>query len=179
VVVSSILVALVHPVDSASLAALARWAEPWRHAFNTSVVVSTSALFAHVTSFVCAGGLSFAADRASLLRSRSEAEELFDAHTRANHRRLATRALIAVVATGIVLFLSDVETFVGLRTFLLKVGLVVMLLVNSALAKRCDDRLCDHAAPSAKGTSHHRLHARVSIVLWLLTLLCGTALLAG
>ena len=53
--------------EADAIAALAQWTEPWHKAFSSSVVISTGVLYAHVTSLVCAGGLSLVADHASLL----------------------------------------------------------------------------------------------------------------
>ncbi|MEO8620946.1 MAG: protein kinase [bacterium] len=61
--------------------------------------------------------------------------------------------------------MSDVDAFVHLPAFWLKMALVVLLIVNSRLAMRT--------------IRSHRLHAMMNRALWLLTLLAGTALTAG
>ena len=174
------------PAEAHSFATLARWTEPWREAFSSSVVISTGLLYAHVASLVCAGGLSLAADRASLLPGRrGDAEAEDELRARAASHRLVKRALAVVVLSGLLLFLSDVETFVGLRTFWLKMGLVMLLITNSLLAQRCE-RQNQHrsagpvtAQRKPEPAARRRAHAGISMVLWLLTLLAGTALVAG
>jgi uncharacterized membrane protein len=176
--------ALVHPVEANTIATLAVWAEPWRRAFSTSVVVSTGVLFAHVASLVCAGGLSFAADRASLLSGtgvRPEAEQ--ELCTRLANRRFAIRALTVVALSGVLLFLSDVDSFIHLRTFWLKMGLVALVITNSLLAQRHDGQIYSAGPVTARRNAQRmargRVHARVSLSLWLLTILAGTAIVAG
>jgi hypothetical protein len=176
--------AFVIPPEAHALATLARWTEPWRQTFNSSVVISTGVLYAHVTSLVCAGGLSLSADRASLLPgARGDAAGEHEARALSANRRLVQRALAVVVLSGLLLFLSDVETFVGLRRFWLKMGLIVLMITNSLLAQRCERRRRSVGPLTAQGKpearSRHRVHAGVSMALWLLTLLAGTALVSG
>ena len=172
---------IARPDDAVALAALARWAEPWRHVFAHSMVISTGVLFAHVASLVCAAGPSLVADRASLRSSGAGEEHAL--MSLVAHRRFASRALVAVVLSGVVLFLSDVEAFAGLPTFWLKMSLVVLLLTNSVFAQRCEQQL--PVAGNASGSrrraraSRHGVHAGVSVVLWMCTILAGTALMAG
>jgi hypothetical protein len=176
--------AFVIPAEAHALATLAWWTEPWRKAFSSSAVISTGVLYAHVASLVCAGGFSLSADRASLLSgTRGDAEGEQELRARLANRRLLKRALAVVVLSGLLLFLSDVEAFAGLWTFWFKMGLVVLLITNSLLAQRCEDERRSARPVTAQRkpepTSRHRVHAGVSLVLWLLTLLAGTALMAG
>lgn len=176
--------ALLNPTDGHSFSTLAIWAEPWRRAFSTSVVISTGVLFTHVASLVFAGGLSFAADRPSLLSvARSSPEAEHELAARLANRQFAIRALVAVALSGLLLFLSDVNSFVHLETFWLKMGLVVLVITNSLLAQRLDRRTYS-AGPvtvrrNAQRMARSRVHARVSMVLWLLTILAGTAIISG
>ena len=162
---------------------LARWSKPWHQAFSSSLVISTAVLYAHVTSLVCAGGLSLVADHASLLPGTwNDAEREHELRLRSASRRLAKRALAVVALSGLLLFLSDVRTYVALPTFWLKLGLVALLISNFVLAGRCARRPHPSAPVTAQRPapiSRCRVHARVSLVLWLLTLLAGTALVTG
>jgi hypothetical protein len=160
----------------------AHWAEPWRSAFGASVVISTGVLFLHVASLVCAGGLALTMDRA-VLRLGVGDDALRERRERAANRRLLAGALMAVVFSGMLLFLSDVHAFVRLKVFWLKMGLVVLLITNAVLAQRHDHRVLAYGSGTARGNldpnSRSRVHARVSVGLWFLTLLAGTALTAG
>lgn len=170
--------------EADAIAALAQWTEPWHKAFSSSVVISTGVLYAHVTSLVCAGGLSLAADHASLLSGKwRDATSDQDQCARSANRRLANRALVVVALSGLLLFLSDVRTFVALPAFWLKMVLIALLISNVVLTERRDDephpagRVTARRRPAAH--SRRRMHARVDLVLWLLTLLAGTALVTG
>jgi hypothetical protein len=174
--------AFVNPADTHAIAALVQWAEPWRIVFNASVVISTGVLFMNVASIVCAGGLSLVMDRATLRPgSRDNAER--ERRGSAANRRLLIGAFVVAVSSGMLLFLSDVHAFIHLRTFWLKMGLVVLLINNALLADRHARRVLSSGPGTARGSlesvSRERVHARVSIGLWLLTLLAGTALTAG
>jgi hypothetical protein len=137
-----------------------------------------------VTSLVCAGGLSLVADHASLFSDMwRDAEGEHESRARSASRRLAKSALAVVALSGLLLFLSDVRTFVALPTFWLKMGLVALLISNSVLAERCGrwPHLSGSLAaqPRPAPISRCRVHAGVSVALWLLTLLAGTALVTG
>jgi hypothetical protein len=174
----------VIPAEADALGTLTRWTEPWHDAFASSVVISTGVLYAHVASLVCAGGLSLVADRNSLLPGRpGDAAAEYELRAGPANRRLVKRALAVVAVSGLLLFLSDVHTFVGRPTFWLKMGLVALLICNSLLAERCERRRRSagtvNARREADSLSRHRLHAGVSLALWFLTLLAGTALVTG
>jgi hypothetical protein len=172
------------PAEADALATLARWTEPWHKAFSSSVVISTGVLYAHVASLVCAGGLSLVADRASLLSGKwRDVEGEHELGALSANRRLVKRALAVVALSGLLLFLSDVQTFAALPAFWLKMGLVALLISNSLLAERCDHQRRPAgpvaAQPRPEPMSRYRVHAAVSLVLWLLTLLAGTALVTS
>ena len=155
------------PSAGQAIDALARFAEPWHRAFGSSVTIATAVLFTHVSSMVCGGGLMLAADRTVLFPSLmdlnpSERERLASAVTRS----IATRALVVTAASGMLLFLSDVSSFSRTPIFWTKMGLVALLIVNARLTGRSQG-------------ARFRAHAKVSVALWLLTLLAGTRLVAG
>jgi hypothetical protein len=137
---------------------LAAWAEPWRHAVSHSPVLSTGVLFAHLSALVCAGGLSLSADIATMRADVGLAV--------ASNRRLALRALVVLLLTGVALFFSDVAAFAYSATFWVKMGLVAMLATNACGAR-------------AAGPARQRLHAMASLGLWFVTLAAGTALMNG
>lgn len=172
----------MNPADTHAVAALTQWTEPWRSTFSASVVISTGVLFVHLASLVCAGGLSLTMDRA-VLRSGSLDDAERNQRERAANRRLLAGALMVAVSSGLLLFLSDVHAFVRLRAFWLKMGLVVLLITNEILSQRHDRRVLARGpdtAPASPGPrARSRVHAGVSVGLWLLTLLAGTALTAG
>jgi hypothetical protein len=159
----------------AALTELTAWLEPWRRAVGASSLLSTILLYLHLAALLVAGGLALAADRALLgidcwdlaARRRHVADR------RATHR-VVLRALAVVIASGVVLLLSDLALFCELPTFWVKMGLVVALFGNAA-AMRHDEAHCQDDA----GWHRLRRRARLSVALWLATLLAGTALAAA
>jgi hypothetical protein len=152
--------------DFGVVASLASWAEPWRSTVSHSVALSTGVLFVHLAALVCAGGFSLVADY-EILRPRGEEEHTSRAVTAGPPRTIAARALIVLLASGAALFLSDVAAFADMATFWLKMGLVALLLANA------------RGAMTSTGGRRCKLHARLSIVLWLCTLGLGTMLMSG
>src|ERR1051326_4185397 len=103
----------------ASSSALARLFEPWAHLYADSKLIATIVTFGHIAALLMAGGLAVATDRATLRALRLAAaergrhlEDLSGVH------RLVVGGLTLSVVTGILLFASDVETFIGLAVFL-------------------------------------------------------------
>jgi hypothetical protein len=155
-----------NPATTDLVVTIAAWAEPWRRTFSHSAVVSTLVLFLHVASLVYAGGLSLTADRAVLAPQGDTG--VSTSYTR--QRCLAARALIAVFVSGLLLFLSDIRVFVELWTFWLKMTLVTMLVINALVLRRFE---------LAGAIARSRVYAKVSVGLWMLTLLAGTAIVSG
>src|SRR6185436_17876932 len=87
--------------------------------------------------------------------------------------RIVIGSLALIVASGILLFAADFETFLYSRFFWIKMGLVAFLAVNGALLWRAERRAIggDEAAWRML-----RFTAIASIALWLLTTLGGVAL---
>jgi hypothetical protein len=153
---------------------LARLAEPWAHLYADSKTVSTIVTFGHVASLLMAGGLAVATDRATLRALRLAAaergrhlEELAGVH------RLVVGGLSLSVVTGVLLFASDVETFVGSW---LKMALILVLLANGYVMTRAEGALRADAAEAAPSWTRLRRSALVSVGLWYAITLAGVAL---
>jgi hypothetical protein len=162
------------------------FAEPWRRLYAQSPLLSTLVLFGHLGGLLAAGGLTVAADRATL---RVDPSDVAD-----RQRLLADRARLRVpvwsafgvaVVTGALLFLADVEAFAASRIFWTKMGVVALLLVNASVAGRLDAALTRReagGAPSALGRDdvrrweRRRVAAAASAALWFGLVLVGAAL---
>jgi hypothetical protein len=123
-------------------------------------------------------------DHASLLAGKwRDAMREHELRARSANRRLEKRALAVVALSGLLLFLSDVRTFVVLPAFWLKMVLVAPLISNVVLTERCDDRPYPPGPVTARRRpapyTRSRVHAGVRLVLRHLTLLAGTALVTG
>jgi hypothetical protein len=87
--------------------------------------------------------------------------------------RIVLASLALIMASGVLLFASDFETFLYSRFFWIKIGLVMLLLVNGAVLWRAEKRA---AAGDPEAWPVLRATAVASIALWFLTTLGGVAL---
>ena len=157
---------------------LVNLAEPWAKLYSHSSVLATIVGFLHVAPIVVGGGLAIAIDRWTLRLRHDEPDararhlvELGAAH------RVVLGALALSFVSGIALFAADIETFFGSWIFWVKMGLIVLLLVNGARMTRTERalRVGDVNADAA----WRRLHtsAITSLALWLTITLAGVALM--
>lgn len=160
-----------------SSSALARLFEPWAHLYADSKVIATIVTFGHVASLLMAGGLAVATDRATLRALRLAAaergrhlEDLSGVH------RLVVGGLTLSVITGILLFASDVETFIGSWIFWLKMAMICVLLANGYAMTRAERSLRADAAESSPAWGNLRRTALMSMGLWYAITLAGVAL---
>jgi hypothetical protein len=81
--------------------------------------------------------------------------------------------LLALSLSGMLLFAADIETYWYSRIFWLKMGLIVLLLINGWLLLH-GERLVTRGEAHGWARLHHT--ATASLVLWFLTTLAGAAL---
>ena len=165
----------------AFVAAVAAAAEPWKDLFGDSKVVATVVLFAHLGALFVGGGLALAADRATMRAVRAGAPVTREAGARsladlAGTHRPVVIALVVVFLSGVLLFLSDVETFWTSPVYWIKMTLVAALLVNGWLMTRTEAALASAVDGAAAPWGRLRAHAWSSAALWLTTMLAGVAL---
>jgi hypothetical protein len=163
------------PGSSASV--LARLFEPWAHVYADSKVIATMVTFGHVASLLMAGGLAVATDRATLRALRLAAEdrgrhleELSGVH------RLVVGGLSLSVITGLLLFASDADTFIGSWIFWVKMGMICVLLGNGYVMTSAERALRADAAEASPAWWRLRRSALVSVALWYAITLAGVAL---
>ncbi len=155
---------------------LAHVAKPWASLFSDSKGVSAAVLFFHLAPLVTAAGTAFAADQTTLRVFRDTPDE------RSRHLAALARThgfvvggLAVSIISGILLFLSDVETFWASPVFWIKLFLVLLLLVNGGLILRTEKALGNSPDTSALWSRLRRLSI-ASGVLWLGTTLVGVLL---
>ena len=159
------------------------FAEPWRHLYSQSPLLSTLILFGHLGGLLAAGGLTVAAERATLrVDPRSDADRrrhLADL----DQLRGTIRAAFAVsLLSGAMLFFADVEAFAASRIFWTKMLLVALLLANTLVTARLDAVLRRDGEPSsatAAGARRWRARRAVAVAsasLWFAVVLVGAAL---
>jgi len=153
---------------------LGHWITDWTTLYSNSAMLRTGVGFAHVAGLLAAGGSAIAADRATLVAWRRDAESR-QAHARVLHgtHRMVVIGLIVVSASGALLLAADLDTYLHSWVFWTKMGLVALLLVNGTVLV--------HAGRRAQ-TGHQRAWTRLgygsitSLVLWFATTLLGAAL---
>jgi hypothetical protein len=165
-------------LSAATGSALARVFEPWAHLYADSKVLATVVTFGHVASLLMAGGLAVATDRATLRALRLAAQE------RGRHlddlsgvHRWVVGGLALSIATGVLLFGSDVETFWASWVFWLKMALLCVLLSNGYVMTRAEQSLRADAAEASPAWTRLRRTALVSVALWYTITLAGVALM--
>jgi hypothetical protein len=157
-------------VDLASMGPVVSWASFYA---NHSAVRTTVAFF-HVGGLMIGGGCALAADRATLIASRHAGSE------RTRHlnsvkgiHRIVTISLVFITISGVLLFGSDIETFLYSRVFWTKMALMALLVVNGAALQRAEHRARDG---SVEAWTALRTASIASAALWLLVTLTGVAL---
>lgn len=142
--------------------------KPWSELYSHSKVVSVSVTFAHVAALLVGGGIAVAADRSTLRVTAGDTEserrhlvELGGTH------RVVIGALTVTVLSGLMMFLSDVETFAVSPVYWSKMALVLLLLGNGLMMQK---------AERGAQWSGLRRSAVISLALWLLITLLGVVL---
>jgi uncharacterized membrane protein len=148
--------------------------ELWSATYANHPALRTAVDFMHVGGLLASGGCAVAADLATLSTDAANAE------ARRAHLSLLQRThaiviagLMLVTISGLLLLAADLETFLSSKVFWLKMALIALLLVNGFLMQggkrhaRRDD---------AVGWMRLRRMASISLLLWFLTTLAGTAL---
>lgn len=158
---------------AASIAALAA---PWAKLFSHSKVVSAGTLFVHLAPLIAGGGVAFSADIATLRAFRSGATERSRllAELAGTHRWVLFGLTLSFLS-GILLFLSDVETFLGSVFLWIKLGFVALLLINGFVLTRVEAALNRNPDDGAQW-NRLRAIAMLSACLWIATTLAGVVL---
>jgi hypothetical protein len=149
--------------------------ESWSSFYSNHAALRTAVDFIHVGGLVAGGGGAISADLASITAARQDGVMARATQLQLLKRthRIAVLGLAALFASGVLLFAADVGTYLYSRIFWVKMGLIVMLLVNGSALLRIE-----RAAARGDRRAWRRLHvaAIVSLVLWGLTTLAGAAL---
>lgn len=155
---------------------LARLADPWAQLYSDSKTVSAAVLFFHLVPLITSAGAAFAADRATLRAAREDApSRARQLEALAALHRVVVAGLALSVISGVLQFLSDVETFLGSVWFWVKLAMVALLLLNGFLMTRTE-RSLTLIGDDERLWGRLRALAVVSAALWILTTLAGVVL---
>jgi hypothetical protein len=148
--------------------------EPWSSLYEGSKVIIILVRFLHIGGLLLGGGAAIAFDRGSI-RARREGPE-----ARAYHLALLRRVhgvvvlgLSLVVASGLMMLTSDIESFLASRTYWIKMLLVLTLAANGFAITRIEAKLQPEAEA---GWGALELTSRLSYTLWFAIVLAGTIL---
>lgn len=148
--------------------------EAWNSIYSNHAVIRTAVNFIHVGGLMLGGGCAVTADLATIeavregpIGRRSQLHVLKRTHT------IVLTGIAALAFSGVLLFASDVDTFLHSRIFWLKMGLMATLLLNGILMLLGERRVL-----RGDTRAWRRLHtvAVSSLLLWFLTTLAGAAL---
>ena len=153
---------------------LSRSVDWWTTIYSNHATLRTAVAFAHVGGLVGGGGCAIAADRATLLLTHRDPAP-WDAHfaTIRRDHRIVVLGLVLIFISGGLLAAADLSTYLDSKVFWIKMALVAALLVNGTVLVRAEG----HAA-SGQAAGLRLLHraSAISLALWFLTTLLGTAL---
>lgn len=155
--------------------AVASALQPWSDLYNGSAAVSDVITFAHLAGILVAGGFAVATDRAVLRAARAETDRRYVLRELHHVHRPVILGLILVTITGVAMLLSDVRTYLPSLVFWVKMGLILLLLLNGWVLERVGRRLLDSPWEGA-GWRRLRNASLRSGSLWVLTLLFGVLL---
>jgi uncharacterized membrane protein len=148
--------------------------ESWGSLYANHAALRTGIEFMHIGGLVAGGGCAITADLATITaaRDRSGTRTTQLLLLKRTHR-IVVLGLMALGISGVLLFAADVQTYLYSRIFWLKMGLIVLLLINGALLL-LGERQVKRGEPRAWARLHYT--ATASLVLWFLTTLAGAAL---
>jgi hypothetical protein len=147
----------------------------WTSLYSNHAALRTAVGFVHIGGLVGGGGCAIAADRMTLLAGRRDRPtRILQLGSLKSTHRVVLVGLAAVIVSGVLLFAADVDTFLYSKVFWIKMGLMVLLLVNGWLLVRAESR-----AERGDEDAWRRLKwtSTISLALWFLTTLAGAGLL--
>jgi hypothetical protein len=147
----------------------------WGSFFANHGTVRTLVTFLHVGSILGGGGAAVTADRGILAALRLDEQARLQqlAALRQTHR-IVVAGLACIALSGLLLFASDVDSFLYSKVFWTKMSLLALLLINGAVLVSAEGRAAGGAAGAWRTL---RFTASVSVALWFLVTLAGVALL--
>ncbi len=149
---------------------LAPVTDRWAAFYGDHRMISVSIRFLHLAAIVLGGGAAIAADRRTLAAVGSAERRAAAVADLAGTHRVVVSSLAVVVATGVLMALSDRDTFFASTVYWAKLGLFVLLLANGGLLLAGERSL---AAGRPSGPGLLRAGSALSLLLWLAVLFAG------
>lgn len=147
----------------------------WAHLYSNNKAVSDAVTFVHLAGTLLGGGIAVAADRASIqLALKGDAPFVPPVGGRAVHQWVVI-GLALIVASGVLMLLADLDTYVTSPVFWVKMGLTLVLLGNGYVRLRAERAV---VAGVQAARARFRSTSVVSLALWFVILLAGTMLVS-
>jgi hypothetical protein len=146
----------------------------WAHFYGQTRAVSATVTYVHLVGILAGGGVAIATDVAALRLSPgrvadwpAELDRLAAVHL------WVVGGLALIFASGLLLLLTQLDTFASSGVFWTKMGLVALLIGNGYARLRCEIALRQGAVAR---WSWFRRTSIASLALWFLILLFGALL---
>jgi len=149
---------------------LSRLLEWWAHLYSDSKVLSAAVTYMHLGGILVAGGFAIVTDRASIVLLQEAEPEL---SRMGSVHAWVLGGLTVTAASGLLMLLADLHTYLTSLLFWTKMALIAALLANGWLRMRAENLLRDGMV------SRRALLRRTSLVsvgLWFAVLLAGAFL---
>jgi uncharacterized membrane protein len=148
--------------------------ESWSSLYSNHAALRTGIEFLHIGGLLAGGGCAIAADRTTLMAMRDEPlTRAAKLSSLKGIHRIVLAGLFVVILSGLLLFGADVDTYLYSKVFWIKMGLMLLLMVNGVVLIRAEHH-AEHGDPVA--WTRLAITATASLALWLLTTLAGAAL---
>jgi uncharacterized membrane protein len=148
--------------------------ETWNSVYANHAALRTGLGFLHVAGLIVGGGSAVVADRGTLAAARLDpAIRAAQLHRLTNTHRAVLAGLAAVVASGVLLFAADLDTYLYSTVFWGKMALLALLFANGAVLVAAGRRA---ERGEALGWQRLARASAASLVLWFLVTLAGAAL---
>lgn len=157
--------------------ALVQLAAPWADLYSNHPLVQSSVVFAHLAGQMVGGGAAIATDRAAV-RAYGADDTTRRHHLHRLHQvhRTVLVSLTVVIASGVLLLASDLETFLDSPIYWLKMGTVLLLALNGWVLTRTGKRLEAETIEWSRGWGRMRATSIISLILWLAIAFAGVLL---
>jgi uncharacterized membrane protein len=150
---------------------------PWGDFMKHSKLAKTIVIFLHLAPIVVGGGIAIGLDRLTLRLSKGEdadrgrhVAELARTHT------IVIAALSVSIISGLLLVAAEIDNFPTSWIFWVKMGFILILLLNGARMKSVEQRMATAGSITTEDWARLHTAALASVTLWLTITFLGVAL---
>ena len=149
---------------------------PWGDFYKHSKLAKTIVIFLHLAPIVVGGGIAIGLDRLSLRLSRGNGSDRTSHLAElARTHNIVIGSLGLSIVSGLALVAAEIDNFPTSWIFWVKMGFIVLLLLNGLRMKSIESRMAAAGPTDADWTRLHSV-AISSIALWLVVTFLGVAL---